>query len=108
MDSLPAVTVTNPETGELSAAFSAIGMMVDTRYLTTYLPDGYEVHDSIGYLALEYTDGTSYVVRDSGLDNADYACSDEHSTQTRFCFNRLVDPSQVTAVIVDGQRYAVG
>ncbi len=107
VDSLPAITVKNPETGETAAVFSAIGLMVDTQYLTSYLPSGDEIHDAMEYLALEYADGTSYVIRDTGLDNADYACSDERSTLHHVCFNRLVDTSQVTAVIVDGQRYKV-
>lgn len=108
VDSLPAVTAKNPETGETAVTFSAIGLMVDTQYLRSYLPNGDEVHDTIKYLALEYADGTSYVIWDNGLDNADYACSDEKSTLQHICFNRLVDPIQVAAVVVDGQRYEVG
>lgn len=108
VQSLPAVTVKNPETGETVVTFSAIGMMLDTQYLRSYLPNGDEVHDTVKYLALEYVDGTSYVVWDDGLDNADYACSDEKSTLHHICYNRLVDPVQVTAVVVDGQRYEVG
>lgn len=108
VESLPAVTVKNPETGETAVTFSAIGMMLDTQYLRSYLPNGDEIHDMMKYLALEYADGTSYVIRDGGLDNADYTCSDEKSTLHHICFNRLVDPDRVTAVVVDGQRYEVG
>ena len=108
VDSLPAVTVKNPETGKTAVTFSAIGLMVDTQYLRSYLPNGDEIHGTVRYLALEFADGTSYVIRDTGLDNADYSCGDEHSTLQHVCFNRLVDPAQVAAVVVDGQRYAVG
>lgn len=108
VESLPAVTVKNPETGETAVTFSAIGMMLDTQYLRSYLPNGDEIHDTMKYLALEYADGTSYVILDGGLDNADYVCSDEKSTLHHICYNRLVDPAQVTAVVVDGQRYEMG
>ncbi len=108
VESLPAVTVKNPETGETAVTFSAIGMMLDTQYLRSYLPNGDEIHDTMKYLALEYADGTSYVIWDGGLDNSDYVCSDEKSTLHHICFNRLVDPDQVTAVVVNGQRYEVG
>lgn len=108
VDSLPAVTVKNPETGKTAVTFSAIGLMVDVEYLRSYLPNGDEIHDTVRYLALEFADGTSYVIWDNGLDNADYSCRDEHSTLQHVCFNRLVDPAQVAAVVVDGQRYAVG
>lgn len=98
--SLPAMDIADPETGETVVTLSAIG--VEVRYPTSETAHGY-----IGYLALEYADGTSYVIREGGTDNADYAIGDEHLTRLRLCFNRLVDPNQVAAVIVDGTRYEV-
>ena len=104
--SLPAVTIADPETGEMKAVVSAIGMMVDTRYLFSRLPDGSGVSGKLEQLVLEYADGSSYVVVSAEEDNTDYGCYDEHSEWLRIVFNRLADPEQVAAVIVDGQRYS--
>ena len=95
-DSLPAVTAVNPKTGGTAACFSAIGMLVDT----SYLEDG----DSVRYVALEYADGSTYVVQDDAgnVDNAEYGLYNMDGTQLRLCFNRLVDPAQVVSVAVDG------
>ena len=94
--SLPVVTVTDPETGKLTAAISPIAVKADAQ-------------DAVHYVALEYADGTSYVIKDYdvGLDNADYGMYDNEFYLTEV-FNRLVDPAQVTAVIVDSQRYEMG
>lgn len=101
VDSLPAVTAVNPETGGTAACFSAIGMLVDT----SYLEDG----DYVRYVALEYADGSTYVVWDDAgnVDNSEYGLYNMDSTQLRLCFNRLVDPEQVVSVTVDGAVYAV-
>lgn len=95
-DSLPAVTAVNPKTGGTAACFSAIGMLVDT----SYLEDG----DSVRYVALEYADGSTYVVQDDAgnVDNAEHGLYNMDGTQLRLCFNRLVDPAQVVSVAVDG------
>ena len=105
--SLPVVNITNPETGELAAAISPIAVRADVRYLRSELSDGSEVWGSEKYLALEYADGSRYVIEGDGMDNADYWMRDNEG-YTVAVFNRLVDPSQVAAVIVDGQRYEAG
>ena len=96
VDSLSAVTVVNPETGGAAACFSAIGMLVDAGYLEE---GGY-----VGYVALEYADGSTYVVQDDAgnVDNAEHGLYNMDGTQLRLCFNRLVDPAQVVSVAVDG------
>lgn len=101
VESLPAVTVTDPETGEMAACFSAIGMVLDARHVE---PGSY-----VKYVALEYADGTSYVVKDSvaNVDNSEYGVYNLDNTQLRLCFNRLVDPERVVAVTVDGTTYSV-
>ena len=67
--------------------------------------------DEVGCVALDYADGTRYVVwdRTGNLDNADYGLGvgERPNMVMRYVFNRLVDLSQVTAVTVDGQRYEV-
>lgn len=97
--SLPTRSVTDPATGS-TVELSAIGLMLSCEDI-----------DMVNYVALDYADGTRYVVEDraSNLDNADYGFgSGEHPDMVvRYVFNRLVDPSQVTAVIVDNQRYEV-
>lgn len=99
--SLPAVTVADPETGEEAVCLSAIGMVLQT-------PD----IDLVRYVALEFADGTRYVVEDheNRLSNSDYALGSGSSPnmELRYCFDRLVDPAQVTAVTVDGAVYPVG
>ena len=62
-------------------------------------------------VALEYADGTSYVVCDraADLDNTEYALSWTRGEEQglTLVFNRLADPNQVRAVTVDGVRYSV-
>lgn len=100
LNSLPAVTVVDSGTGATVLELSAIGLKL-----------GCEDIDKVGRIVLDYADGTQYVVKDkaNGLDNSDYGFgSGERPDMTlRIVFNRLVDPSQVTAVVVDGQRYEV-
>ena len=95
--SLPTRSATDPATGN-TVELSAIGLMLSCE-------------DDVDYCALEYADGTRYVVQDdaSRLDNTDYGLIDGERPNRvlREVFNRLVDPSQVTAVIVDSQRYEV-
>lgn len=106
--SLPVVEIANPETGELAAAISPIAVRADVRHLRHEASNGDVAWDSIQYLALEYTDGSRYIIENgTGMDNADYWMRDMEG-YTVAVFNRLVDPAQVTAVIVDNQRYEVG
>lgn len=98
LKSLPAVPAVDPATGETLAELSAIGIKL------------YRIDvDKIDYLALDYIDGTRYVVSDdaNGLDNADYGHGTYSGPVSRYVFNRLVDPSQVAAVLVNNQRYSV-
>lgn len=104
--SLPVVEIFHPETGELAAAISPISVRADVRYLRNELSNGDVIWDSERYLALEYADGSRYVIEGADMDNADYWMRDMEG-YTVAVFNRLVDPSQVTAVIVDGYRYEV-
>lgn len=59
---------------------------------------------TINYLALEYADGSRYVIRDQNgfLDNTCYSLLSSDLTQISLSFNRLVDTNQVEKVIVDG------
>lgn len=81
-------------------AADAIGMLL-------HVPDV----DQVERVALEYADGTSYVVCDraADLDNTEYALSwtRGEGQGLTLVFNRLADPDQVRAVTVDGVRYSV-
>lgn len=97
--SLPAISASDPAAGR-AVELSAIGLRLNC-----------EDMDMVGYVALDYADGARYVVYDraGNLDNADYVLGggERPDMVVRYVFNRLVDPSQVAAVIVDGQRYEV-
>ena len=98
--SLPVRTVTDAATGR-TMGLSAIGM-------TAYFGESEMGHR----IVIEYADGTQYLVMDgpNNIDNADYGLLDGEAPNwtSRMVFNRLVDPDQVTAVIVDSQRYEAG
>lgn len=98
-DSLPALSVLDPATGEETARLSAIGLCLAAPV------------DQVETVALEYDDGSSYVVRDevAGLQNTEYALgwTDGEGERLTLVFNRLVDPARVSAVTVDGVRYPV-
>ena len=97
--SLPAVSAADPATGDAKLELSAIGIKL------------YSVEDIdlVDYVALDFADGTQYVLVDraSALDNTAYAGATGNSPDWTLCyvFNQLVDPSQVTAVTVNSQRY---
>ena len=95
---LPSISASDPAAG--TAELSAIGLKLNC-----------EDMDMVGYVALDYADGTRYVVKDkaSNLDNADYVLGggERPNMVVRYVFNRLVGLSQVTAVIVDSYRYEV-
>ncbi len=96
--SLPSVAAADPATGQAALELSAIGIKLNC-----------ENGETVRYCALEYENGTRYVVWDdeNELDNADYGLieGERPSQVLGKVFNRLVDPSQVAAIIVDGQRY---
>ncbi|MCI8477831.1 MAG: hypothetical protein HFE97_05710 [Oscillospiraceae bacterium] len=100
LKSLPAQSVSDPASGAPVLELSAIGLALKCTDI-----------DQVDNITLDFADGSRYVVQDSasGLDNRDYALGTGESPDMvlQVVFNRLVDPSQVTAVTVDGQRYAV-
>ena len=100
LKSLPTVSVPDPATRETVLELSAISLMLKT-----------EDMDLVDYIALDYADGTRYVVRDdaNGLDNTDYGLGSGSRPNMilREVFNRLVNPSQVVGIHVDGKYYPV-
>lgn len=88
--------------GEGAVSLSAIGVAVNLDELQ---------ETEVRSMALEYADGSAYTVidRDGAVDNSAYAttyriesgCAGNRSV---YAFNRLVEPDQVTAVTVNGER----
>lgn len=99
LNSLPTVSAVDPVAGT-AVELSAIGLKLQCEDI-----------DQVDYIALDYAADTRYVVWDEAnhLDNSDYGMGygEIPNMTLRMVFNRLVDPSQVTAVIVDNQRYEV-
>lgn len=97
LKSLPVLTLTDATTGK-PVLLSAIGLKLDC-----------EDMDQVGKITVEFAGGTNYVVQDraSGLDNSDYGLGSGSCPEMtlHMVFNRLVDVSQVSAVVVDGVRY---
>lgn len=63
-----------------------------------------------GAVTLRYADRTEYVVKSdaNNIENYDYVLGSAHAGKAlQLCFNRLVNPSQVVCVTVDGHVYAV-
>lgn len=100
LKSLPALTLTDPATGE-TMLLSAIGLKLDCEDI-----------DEVDFIAVEFSDGTRYVVENAeqDLDNSDYGLGSGQRPEMTLqkVFNRLVDTYQVTAVVVDCARYEVG
>lgn len=94
--SLPNTVINDSVTGAEVIQLSAIGMIINT-------PNGEEPR----YVALDYADGIRYVVSDrqNNIRNTNYELIAAHSEAICYCFNRLVDPSQVVSVTVDGHVY---
>ena len=97
LESLPAVTLADPETGEPAAVISAIAMKLPDSPRLDYDTD----------ISVTLDDGSTYVVYDfkNHLGNNDSISRGEGTL--RVIFNRLVDPARVASVTVDGVTYAV-
>lgn len=51
---------------------------------------------------IQFADGTEYVVKDDDTLNHVFAVADSETEETTFMFNRIIDVSEITSVIVDG------
>ena len=73
-----------------------------------------DAYDPIHFstMSIHYTDGSSYQVydRDGNVDNTAYLCGGcgEAQTEIMLLFNRLIDPSKIDCVEVNGLIYNVG
>ena len=82
----------------LEISLSSIGMSIHTQEAYDYSPTEYR--------AIEYADGTRYVLSDTAAELRDcgYVCGSEDMTTWDWVFNRVVDLSQVSAVWYDNIR----
>ncbi len=92
----------------LAATFSPVGLKLQLAALG--FADAVDDYD-IKYIALEYKDGTNYVVmdRENNIDNTDYALGASPADMSglveepvsTYCFNRIVDVGQVEALVIN-------
>ena len=71
---------------------------------------GYAVNDpaNLKTLSIEFSDGSVYQVLDKGrnIENTSYICGGgKENSSLSMIFNRLIDPSDITKVIVNGIEY---
>jgi len=110
-ESIPATEIIAD--GKAAVIFSAVGIRIyyDAFELGEYLHDP----GGIKYVSIEYSDGSSYVVNDTNnsLYNYNYACGTipelvtDGRTYVTYCFNRIIDPENITRVIVNDTELIV-
>ncbi|MDR3277526.1 MAG: hypothetical protein LBT12_02030, partial [Oscillospiraceae bacterium] len=83
--------------GADAARLSPIGIRIDSAAL------GLKHADEIDYLAIEYDDGSLYVILDGGgfVDNSTYGLISMDGSSVTWTFNRLADISRVTKIIIN-------
>ena len=59
-------------------------------------------HSFMGLMKVKFDDGTEYTVQDGYISNYVFNVSDSEGTNHTYMFNRIIDVSKVTSVIVDG------
>ena len=105
-----AMTTFTSETGGV-LELSPFSLQLDlARGLDLY---DYAVNDpaNLKTLSIEYTDGSVYQVLDKGgnIENTSYICGGgKENSSLSMIFNRLIDPSDITKVIVNGIEYTEG
>ena len=59
-------------------------------------------HSFMGLMKVKFADGTEYVVQDGYISNYVFNVSDDEGKAHTYMFNRIIDISKVTSVVVDG------
>lgn len=105
---------TNPDNG--CATVSPLSLKIDKNTGLGLTEE--EAYDSynIYYAAINYKDGTNYVIMDEAregihstetdIDNSSYICSGMDNSLT-FVFNRLVDPAQIDTITINETTYTL-
>ncbi|MGN0484987.1 MAG: hypothetical protein ACI4HI_15700 [Lachnospiraceae bacterium] len=100
--------------GHGTVTFSSLGMKVNLSKALGLPHTEAESPDSLYYVAVNYKDGSKYVMRESDkegvhdcpqdIDNTSYACEDINAN-TIYVFNRLIDTSQVESITFNETTY---
>lgn len=98
-----------------TAVFSSLGLKIDMKKGLGLSEAESNDPYSLYYIALNYKNGSTYVVADSArdgihncpeeIDNSSYCCEDLDGNMI-FVFNRLVDSSQVKSITVNESIYS--
>lgn len=59
-------------------------------------------HSFMGLMKVKFDDGTEYTVQDGYISNYVFNVSDDDGSDHTYMFNRIIDVSKVTSVVVDG------
>ena len=59
-------------------------------------------HSFMGLMKVKFDDGTEYTVQDGYISNYVFNVSDPEGSNHTYMFNRIIDISRVTSVVVDG------
>ena len=59
-------------------------------------------HSFMGLMRVKFDDGTEYTVQDGYISNYVFNVSDSEGKDHTYMFNRIIDVSKVTSVVVDG------
>lgn len=59
-------------------------------------------HSFMGLMKVKFADGTEYVVQDGYISNYVFNVADAEGREHTYMFNRIIDVSKVTSVVVDG------
>lgn len=59
-------------------------------------------HSFMGLMKVKFADGTEYTVQDGYISNYVFNVSDSEGSNHTYMFNRIIDVSKVTSVVVDG------
>lgn len=108
------IEYTNPENG--CAAVSPLSLKIDmTTGLGLTEEKAYDPY-SVYYTAINYKDGTNYVITDQArdglhsceteIDNSSYVCGGLDNSLT-FVFNRLVDTAEIDSITVNETTYTL-
>lgn len=115
---MPRTEVVNEENGKRQFAYSKISLSLNLS--NGFGLDGYVSEDGdsrfvdpyyVRYLALEYEDGSSYVIldQDNNVDNTDYVCGGmgEEQDVMNLVFNRMVDWGKVEKLVVNDVEISI-
>ena len=104
-DTVPLAAAEIDTSPNMTVDLSAVGLTLRCKAMAPSDMD----YTRDAYRALEFTDGTRYVMWDeaSGLHNYGYVCGSDGGSMYSWVYNRVVDPSLVAAVWVNGERIPV-